>query len=342
VDTTEVDLFFDDFEKKNPVPRWTVAHTAVTPADFTPRDWQWTSDLPDGAAGSAFFAPDPSIGTCAPGGDESGVLHLTSPQVKLPSGVDAPRLTFKHWVATEAGWDGGNLWISVNDGAWQLVAPSDFTYNAYNTTINTAAAGNTNPLAGQPGYSGTDAGSVQGSWGTTHVNLASYAGPGDKVRLRWNFGTDGCGGVTGWYVDDVTIYACPLNATPTLTINDTEVVERDGAFSKATFTVTLSHASAKTVSVRAETKNGTAKAWLDYVPILPIFGLDTIIIPPLSTSATIEVLVWGDFRPEPTETFFVDLFKPRNATIGDGRGVGTIIDDAAARPTVTSSRQPND
>jgi hypothetical protein len=96
------------------------------------------------------------------------------------------------------------------------------------------------------------------------------------------------------------------------------------------------------VTVRARTENGTARAWLDYVPILPILGLDTITIPPLSTSGTIDVWVWGDFKPEPTETFFVELFRPSNATIGDGEGVGTIIDHGAVSPTLTSSsRQPN-
>ncbi len=340
-DTTQVTLLFDDFEK-DPSSRWTVSHLAVTPADFTPRDWQWTSEIPSGGTGSAFFAPDPNIGTCAPGGDESGVLQLTSPLVKLPSGVETPLLTFKHWVATEFGFDGGNLRVSVNGGAWQLVAPADFTYNPYNVTLATAAMGNTNPLAGQPAYSGTDGGSVGGSWGTTHVNLSAYAGPGDTVRLRWDFGTDGCGGVFGWFVDDVTVYACPSNAPPTLTINDAEVRERNGSFTKATFTVSMSHASARTVSVRARTENGTARAWLDYAPILPIFGLDTITIPPLSTSGTIDVWVWGDFKPEPSETFFVELFRPRNATIGDGEGVGTIIDHAAIAPTaISSSRQPN-
>ena len=54
-------------------------------------------------------APNPDIGTCAPGGDESGVLHLTSPAIPISRRVSSgPLLTFEHWVATEAGWDGGN------------------------------------------------------------------------------------------------------------------------------------------------------------------------------------------------------------------------------------------
>ncbi|MBL0148428.1 MAG: hypothetical protein IPP87_06720 [Ideonella sp.] len=62
-------------------------------------------------------------------------------------------MTFDHWVSTETGWDGGNLKISVNGGAWALVNGADFIYNPYNTTLN-AAPGNDNPLAGQPAFSG--------------------------------------------------------------------------------------------------------------------------------------------------------------------------------------------
>ncbi len=117
-------------------------------------------------------------------------------------------LTFVHWVATEAGWDGGNLKISVNDGPWTLVQAADFIYNPYNTILFTAAAGNTNPLAGQPAFSGTDGGAVGGSWGRSIVNLAPYAHPKDKIRLRFDIGNDGCTGVVGWYIDDLMVYKC--------------------------------------------------------------------------------------------------------------------------------------
>ncbi|HEX4439729.1 MAG TPA: M4 family metallopeptidase [Thermoanaerobaculia bacterium] len=203
----EVDLFQDKFETTPPVP-WTVSHEAVSPADFTPRDWQIVGSLPDGRTGHAFFALDPTYGTCAPGGDESGVLHLTSPQIVIPASATNAQLTFMHWVASEAGFDGGNLWISVNGGPYKPIAPADFIYNAYNRTLVTAAAGNTDPLAGQPAWSGTDGGAVDGSWGRSIVNLAPYAKAKDKIRLRFDFGNDGCGGVFGWYVDDVTVYRC--------------------------------------------------------------------------------------------------------------------------------------
>ena len=203
----KVDQVFSDTFEANKTA-WTVSHEAVVPADFTARDWKIVSGLPDARTGHAFFALDPTYGTCAPGGDESGVLHLTSPKITIPSNTTSPRLTFVHWVASEPGFDGGNLWISVNGASFVRVAPADFIYNAYNQTLVTAAGGNTDPLAGQPAWSGTDGGKVDGSWGRSIVNLAPYAKSQDKIVLRYDFGNDGCGGVFGWYVDDVTVYRC--------------------------------------------------------------------------------------------------------------------------------------
>src|SRR5260221_663901 len=39
--------------------------------------------------------------------------------------------------------------------------------------------------------------------------------------------------------------------------------------------------------------------------------------------------VMGDLVYETNETFFVNLSSPTNATLADGQGVGTIIDDEA-------------
>lgn len=197
----------DRDEDKSSGGHWSVSHSGTT-ADFTPRDWKIVSGLPDDRGGRAFFGADPDIGTCAPGGDESAVLHLDSPKITIPASVDEPMLTFDHWVATEAGWDGGNLKISVNGGPWEVVDPADFVYNPYNSALFTAGQGNTNPIAGEPAFTGTDGGAVGGSWGRSIIDLAPYAKPKDKIRLRFDIGNDGCTGIVGWFVDDVMVYKC--------------------------------------------------------------------------------------------------------------------------------------
>jgi hypothetical protein len=197
-------IFKDNFNKAN--RRWTASHTASVPAEFTATDWQRVGNLPDGRVGKAFFGLDPRGGSCA-GPDESGVLHLDGPTITLPRSATASWLTFDHWFATEGGFDGGNVKISVNGGPFEIVAASDFVYNAYNTTLINPG-GSTNPMAGEPAFSGADDGGVVGSWGRSIINLAPYAQPRDTIRLRFDLGRD-CGtGFFGWYLDDLKVFTC--------------------------------------------------------------------------------------------------------------------------------------
>ena len=56
---------------------------------------------------------------------------------------------------------------------------------------------------------------VGGTWGQSQVNLgAAGVVAGNTVNLRYDMGMDGCGGVDGWYVDDVNVYSCEANANP--------------------------------------------------------------------------------------------------------------------------------
>jgi len=119
------------------------------------------------------------------------------------------KLSFDHYVLTESGFDGGNVQYSVNGSQWQIVPATAFAYNAYNTTLASSAT-NDNPLAGQPGFSGSDEGGSSGSWGRSIVNLSALSGvtAGAKVKLRFASGNDGCGAPLGWIVDDVNVYSC--------------------------------------------------------------------------------------------------------------------------------------
>jgi hypothetical protein len=327
-DTAQVNLLAEDFES-DPAG-WQTTATAVAPT-FTPRNWERVSSLPD-RSGSAFFAVNVDS-ACST--DETGVLHLDSPTVALPSGVTAPKLTFDHWIALEAGWDGGQLLLSVDGGAWQQIHFSHFTYNSYQFLLFSAAQGNTNPMAGQAAFTSTDGGTVLGSWGRSHVDLSPYAGPNQSVRLRFDMGNDVCSGMFGWYVDDVTLYACTPTTAPTASINDVAVVEGDEGVSHAVFTVSLSHAFAEPVTVKYRINPGTARTGRDYIPADEL-GDRTLVIPALSISGEIPIRIRGDHDAEPDETFTVTIEKPSNATIGDGSGTATILNDDGP---VTTSQQ---
>lgn len=205
---TATPLMSDNFENGRRGLKWVVSHSGNS-AEFVPRDWAIVNNLPDGRAGAAMFAADLNIGTCQIGGNQAGVQRLDSPEITVPAGSVVPlRMAFDHWISTEAGWDGGNVKVSVNGGAWQLVTANNFVYNGYNALMASAAAGNDNPMAGQQAFTGSDAGSAKGSWGRSIINLAPYAAPGDKVKLRFELGNDCAQGTVGWYVDDLSVYRC--------------------------------------------------------------------------------------------------------------------------------------
>lgn len=198
-------VFQADFESG--LGAWSVdTHSVDSPNDFDTPDWAVVGNLPNGRTGSAAFViDDPSLGNCSTD-IEAGVLYLESPPIAMPSSAFVPRLAFDHWVSTEALWDGGNVKIRVNAGSWTLIPQDAFDFNAYNDVLNGGI--NDNPLAGEPAFTGSNDGSLSGSWGQSQISLLDFAAPYDTIQLRFEMGLDGCNGRIGWYVDDVHIYAC--------------------------------------------------------------------------------------------------------------------------------------
>jgi hypothetical protein len=88
-----------------------------------------------------------------------------------------------------------------------VIPATAYTFNAPGQ-LETAANGNTNPMAGEPGFTGTDGGQPTGSWGQSQVDLSGLVKAGKKLQLRFDIGRDGCGGNDGWYVDNVTVTIC--------------------------------------------------------------------------------------------------------------------------------------
>lgn len=207
------------------------------------RDFVLKSALPNGRPGTAAFAAniplgEPGGGDCSPGtGDYSGQFTFDSPEFTVPAGADALQLRFDHYVATEATFDGGQIEISVDGGAYALVPVENYVFNRPNSALEAAppVGLNTNPNAGELAWNGTDVNAPSGSppatWGTTVVNLAGLAAPGNTVKLRLTYSQDGCNGVEGWYVDDVHVYSCPVLAPPTLELgSDYTDPDTDGVY----------------------------------------------------------------------------------------------------------------
>ncbi len=111
---------------------------------------------------------------------------------------------------------------------------------------------------------------------------------------------------------------------PTLSIDSPSVTEGDSGSTNLTFTVTLSAASVRQVTVAwAEGTGGTATSGTDYTTITG----GTLTFAAGTTSQTFSVAVTGDTTDETNETVVVTLSSPTNATIATGTGTGTITDD---------------
>jgi len=199
-------------------------------------NWTPKSDLPpnlDGSehSGTAIFAINPRIGepnggTCQPGGDVTGHFWIDSPAITIPAGVTDPKLAFDHYVQTELEFDGGNVKISVNGGAFTAIPDNQFAFNPPNFTAPSGT-----PLAGERIWNGTNEGELNGSWGTTIVNLANLAKPGDVIVLRFDFAQDGCNGNLGWFVDTVRLFNCPVFEAPVLSAGaDYESPDTNGSY----------------------------------------------------------------------------------------------------------------
>jgi CSLREA domain-containing protein len=122
------------------------------------------------------------------------------------------------------------------------------------------------------------------------------------------------GNATGTIVDD--------DAVPSVSIDSVSQAEGSSGTSNFAFTVSLSQASERTVTVSYATSDGSAMAGSDYTATS-----GTVTFAPGVTSQTINVPVSGDTTKEASETFIVALSSPVNATLGTATGTGTIVDD---------------
>jgi hypothetical protein len=120
---------------------------------------------------------------------------------------------------------------------------------------------------------------------------------------------------------------------PFLYITDVARFEGRSGTTRFVFAVELSVPSSETVTVAFATADGSATlADGDYLARSGIVSFA-----PGQTRRTITVLVRGDRRVEPTESFFVNLGNATNATLADFQGRGTVLnDDGGSAPPAGS------
>ena len=117
-----------------------------------------------------------------------------------------------------------------------------------------------------------------------------------------------------------------------ISISDTGGPEGNSGTSPLSFLLTLSAASAKSVSVQYATANGTATAPSDYAS-----AAGTVTFAPGQKAKPIAVDVVGDLAIEQDETFTVTLSNPLNASIASGTATGTIRNDDTSVPVMVGT-----
>ena len=208
------------------------------------------------------------------------------------------------------------------------------------TTITVGAAAGTNAVSGDYSLSSsptlTIAAGSTNSTGTVTITAVDNTRDEDDKRVTVSGSATNSLGITN--PSNLTLTITDDDGPPSLSISSPSVAEGDSGTANLTFTVSLSTASDKQVTVDyAEGSTGTATAGTDYTAL----PSGTLTFSAGDTSEQFTVTVTGDETDEPNETVVVALSNPANATIGamSGTGTGTITDDDPA-PTVTLALSP--
>ncbi|MDZ7264392.1 MAG: S8 family serine peptidase [candidate division KSB1 bacterium] len=218
-----------------------------------------------------------------------------------------------------ASWSNRGTWVDISSpgvGIWSLFhnhsdPANDYVASMDGTSMATPLAASVAALIW----------SQNPSWSASQVRQKLFDSADNIYNLSCNSSYNGKLGAGR--INAYNAVAGGQPTPPTISINDVSVTEGNSGTVNAVFTVTLSKTPDQEVRVDFATANGTATAGTDYVAnsgqlIFPAGG---------STSQTITVVVNGDPTVESDETFFINLTNPVNATIADGQGQGTILND---------------
>jgi len=166
--------------------------------------------------------------------------------------------------------------------------------------------------------------------GTTTQTLDVFIVGDTKFEIDENFSIDLSNPQSASIADNQGVGTI-LNddSQPTISISDAEVVEGDSGTTQIIFTVELSNASYQTITVNYASADGAGSfpaetSDNDYVGDSGIVTFNEN-----DLSKTIAITVNGDTIFEADETFSITLSGETNATISDGEGIGTIINDEA-------------
>lgn len=225
-----------------------------------------------------------------------------------------------------------SLAIAYTGEQWRLGATGrtdriDFQYSLDATSLATGTWTDVNNLDFNGPISTGTVGALDGNAAANRVaisfTITGLSIPnGATFHIRWS-SFDASGADDGLSIDDFSITPTSAGGN-SIAINDVLLLEGNAGTTSFTFTVSLSSpAGAGGVTFDIATADNTASAPGDYTAK----SLTSQTIPAGNSSYAFIVLINGDNTTESNETFFVNITNATGATIGDGQGIGTIIND---------------
>lgn len=213
----------------------------------------------------------------------------------------------------------GNDTLTGGTGADSIIG------DAGNDTVNGSAGNDT-----LDGADGDD--SILGGTGDDSI----IGGNGDDTG-KGQAGNDTLTGTTGADVLDGgagldVITSGNVSAVFLVSIGNASTIEGTGGSNSVSLPVTLSSASANTITVNYTTTAGTASAGSDFTPTS-----GTLTFAPGTVTQNIVVPIVTDSTDEFLESFTVDLLSATGAIINDGVGFVSITDDDGPGSVVTGA-----
>ncbi|HYO64379.1 MAG TPA: lamin tail domain-containing protein [Pyrinomonadaceae bacterium] len=206
------------------------------------------------------------------------------------------------------------------NGAATTLPASVIDFVGYGTTANCNDAGGTTGGTGNAPAPSTTNADFRAAAGCTDTdnNAADFTAAAASPR-NTSTALNACNASTP------TPTPTPTPSGPSLAVNDVSQNEGNSGFTAFTFTVSLSTATHGGVTFDIATADGTASSSSDYVAN----SATGVTIPNGQQTAQFTVQVSGEATSEPNETFFVNVTNVTGATVTDGQGQGTIVNDDA-------------
>ncbi len=256
-----------------------------------------TDNLVEGNETFLVNLSNPSSGATITTGQGTGTINDAAPSFSINNATAAEGSSVS-FVVTRSGSSSGTYTVQYATADGTATAGADYTAISPAQTLTFGDGVTSQPI----NISALSDAITEGSE-TFYVNLTNPSA-GSSISNSQGVGT----------ITDPT----------TLSISDASATEG----SQLTFTVTISGPHPQSVNVNYATADGTAVgsgAGRDYSP--PPSG-QKLTFHPTDTSLTINVPSLQDRVVEGNEDLYLNLSSPTNgATIVDGQGVGTIIDD---------------